>query len=177
VRADAKRNREALLAAARDVFAERGMDAPLDEIAKRAGIGNATMYRHFPTRQDLIVAVYADEVATLCGLGPELLAEHEPGEALFRWLREFVAHVATKRKLALSVTEHRSALFGEWHAAMTATGQELLTEAVRAGAVRDDVTVVDLLTLTMGIAAHGTAEQHEHLLALIRHGIEAGRHG
>lgn len=177
MRADARRNRDALLAAARAVFAERGPDAPLDEVAKRAGTGNATMYRHFPTRQDLIVAVYADEVATLCRLGPELLAAHEPGTALFAWLREFVAHVATKRELARSVTDGRSALFEEWHAAMTATGRDLLAEAARSGAVRPDVTVADLLALAMGIAAHSQEEQHEHLLDLVRHGIDAGRAG
>ena len=173
MRADARRNRDALLAAARTVFVERGVDAPLDDVAKRAGIGNATMYRHFPTRQDLIVAVYADEVAELCARVPALRAAHEPGEALFVWLREFVAHVAGKRELARSVTERRSTLFAEWHEAMTQAGGELLADAKRAGVARAEVTVVDLLTLATGIAAHGgNAGQHERLLALIRHGAQ-----
>jgi AcrR family transcriptional regulator len=168
MRADARRNREALLAAARDVFTERGLDAPLDDVAKRAGIGNATMYRHFPTRQDLIVAVYADEVAALCERAPALLTEHDPVEALFAWLGEFVEHVASKRELAQSVTERRSALFAEWHEAMRAAAAELLAAAGVA------VTAVDVLTLATGIAAQGTdAEQHKRLLTLTRHGIEA----
>jgi AcrR family transcriptional regulator len=168
VRADARRNREALLAAARAVFTERGVDAPLDEVARRAGIGNATMYRHFPTRQDLIVAVYADEVTTLCERVPALLAAHEPVEALFAWLREFVAHVASKRELAQSVTEGRSALFADWHAAMVAAVTELLTAAGTR------VSAVDLLTLATGIAASATdAEQRERLLAFVRRGAEA----
>jgi len=175
MRADALRNREALLAAARETFAARGVDAPLDEIARRAGIGNATMYRHFPTRQDLIVAVYADEVAALCARGPALLAEHGPGAALFVWLREFVTHVADKRELVQTVTDRRSALFDEWHDAMGRAGAELLTRAVLAGSVRADVTVVDLLTLATGIAAHGVdSSQYDRLLAMVRHGVAVG---
>lgn len=170
MRADARRNRDALLAVARAVFAERGVDAPLDKIAGRAGIGNATMYRHFPTRQDLIVAVYADEVAELCAKAPELLTTHEPEDALFAWLREFVAHVADKRELALSVTDRRSALFAEWHEAMAQAANELLA---RTDA---DITAVDLLTLATGIAAHGTDQaQRDRLLIVARRGITARR--
>ena len=71
-RADARRNYERVLAAAKEVFGELGVTAPLDEIARRAGVGNATMYRHFPTRRELVIAVYADEVSTLCELGQSL---------------------------------------------------------------------------------------------------------
>src|SRR5690242_8753984 len=102
-RADAQRNYERLLATAREVFDEHGADAPLDEIARRAGIGNATMYRHFPTRRELIIAVYADEVDALCAQGQALLEKEQPGDALFTWLRSFIAHVATKRDLALAI--------------------------------------------------------------------------
>lgn len=96
-RADAARNAARLLAAAREVLAESGNDAPYDAIARRAGIGNATLYRHFPTRADLLAAVYADEVATLCRRGADLLAAADPVDALFTWLDDFVVHVATKR--------------------------------------------------------------------------------
>src|SRR5215469_8592592 len=84
-RADARRNYERVLAAAKEVFGELGVTAPLDEIARRAGVGNATMYRHFPSRRELVIAVYADEVTELCGLGEALLGSGEgpPGEALF----------------------------------------------------------------------------------------------
>src|SRR3954453_8329205 len=99
-RADASRNAARLLAAARALIAEVGNDVALNDVARRAGVGNATLYRHFPTRGDLLVAVYADEVAALCGRGENLLAAADPGDALFAWLDDFVAHVATKRALA-----------------------------------------------------------------------------
>jgi AcrR family transcriptional regulator len=100
-RADARRNYERVLAAAKELFGELGVTAPLDEIARRAGVGNATMYRHFPTRRELVIAVYAGEVSTLCELGQSiaLLADSSPVDALFRWLRAFIIHVATKREL------------------------------------------------------------------------------
>ncbi|MGH3295986.1 MAG: TetR/AcrR family transcriptional regulator, partial [Trebonia sp.] len=87
------------------MFGELGVTAPLDEIARRAGVGNATMYRHFPTRRELVIAVYAGEVSTLCQLGSALLADSSPAEALFRWLREFITHVATKRELPLAIPD------------------------------------------------------------------------
>ena len=79
-RADARRNYERVLAAAREVFGELGVTAPLDEIARRAGVGNATMYRHFPTRRELVIAVYAGEVTALCELGRSLAADQSPGD-------------------------------------------------------------------------------------------------
>src|SRR5437899_6575849 len=80
-RADARRNYELLLAAAKEVFDEQGVDAPLDDVARRAGVGNATMYRHFPTRRELIIAVYVDEVTALCAQGEALLTEGSPVDA------------------------------------------------------------------------------------------------
>ncbi|HEX3785607.1 MAG TPA: helix-turn-helix domain-containing protein [Pseudonocardiaceae bacterium] len=177
LRADARRNRELLSAAAREIFTERGTDAPLDDIARRAGVGNATMYRHFPTRSDLIVAVYADEVAQLCADGERLAEELPAGEALFRWLREFIAHVSVKRELAKAIADDRgdsrSTLFGQWHAAMHATAATLLDKAHQAQAVRADLTVTDLLTLANGLAQTGAGPvQTERLLRLVREGTE-----
>jgi AcrR family transcriptional regulator len=175
-RADARRNYERLLAAATEVFGERGADAPLDEIARRAGIGNATMYRHFPTRSDLLIAVYADEVAALCGRGGALLAGAEPGDALFEWLGAFVAHVATKRQLAQTIagTEGpRSELFRQWHESMLQTAEALVERARRAGAVAAGVTARDLLTMANGIAlAAADVPQAERLLGLVRGGAQ-----
>jgi hypothetical protein len=89
-RADARRNYDLLLDAAKRVFDERGLDAPLDDIARLAGVGNATMYRHFPTRRELITAVYADEVTDLCAHGEALLGEEAPGDGLFEsWTTSF----------------------------------------------------------------------------------------
>ncbi|MFI7638718.1 TetR/AcrR family transcriptional regulator [Nonomuraea sp. NPDC049400] len=172
-RADAQRNYDQLLAAAAQVFAERGTDAPLDDVARRAGVGNATMYRHFPTRTDLLVAVYADEVAQLCTSGQTLLTAEPPGEALHEWLRLFMDHITTKRDLALSVTDDQggSTLVAEWHASMLATASALLDAAKQAGAVRAGLDVRDLLTLVKGIAlAASDRAQADRLLSLIDYG-------
>jgi AcrR family transcriptional regulator len=175
-RADAQRNYERLLATAREVFSERGVDAPLDDIARRAGIGNATMYRHFPTRRELIIAVYADEVDELCTRGDALLRDESPGDALFGWLRAFIAHVAAKRELALAIPSdqggQRSALFDRWHEAMHATASTLLAHAQSCSAVDADLDVSDLLALASGIAlASVDTDQAERCLGLLRRGI------
>jgi AcrR family transcriptional regulator len=181
-RADAQRNRDLLLAAAKEVFTEHGVDAPLDDIARRAGVGNATMYRHFPTRSDLIVAVYADEVTALCARGDVLAATREPREAIFSWLGEFIAHVTSKKELALAVADDRtgarSTLFGQWHTAMHTTAAALLAGAQRAGVVRADLDVPDLLSLANGIALSGASpSRRDRLLALVREGVEVRAQG
>src|SRR4051812_43676824 len=98
-RADARRNYEKLLAAARDAFTEDGSAASLEDIARRAGVGIGTLYRHFPTRQALLEAVYLDEVDALCH-SATAFSEQEPWEALAAWLHRLVAYVATKQALA-----------------------------------------------------------------------------
>ncbi|WP_326630203.1 TetR/AcrR family transcriptional regulator [Nonomuraea fuscirosea] len=167
LRADAQRNRDLLLAAAADVFAERGADAPMDEVARRAGVGNATMYRHFPTRSDLLAAVYADEVAQLRASAESLRAAGSPGEALHAWLRLFMDHLTTKRDLALAATDD-TALHAAWHRTMIEAASMLLEEAGQAGLVRADLDVRDLLTLVRGITLATTdREQAERLLSLV----------
>ncbi|HEX3790603.1 MAG TPA: helix-turn-helix domain-containing protein [Pseudonocardiaceae bacterium] len=180
-RADAQRNYDLLVAAAREIFHDHGVDAPLDDIARRAGVGNATMYRHFPTRRELIIAVYAEEVAELCARSESLLAEDPPGEALFGWLQDFIAHVATKRELALSITDdhpgQRSVLFDGWHHSMHAAASALLTRAQTAGAVRPDLTTAELLALANGIALTTTdATRAARLVLLIRQGTDTAGH-
>jgi AcrR family transcriptional regulator len=172
-RADARRNAELLLVAAKEVFDQHGVDAPLDDIARRAGVGNATMYRHFPTRRELIVAVYAEEVTALCDRGQALLQDPAPGQALFGWLQAFIAHVASKRALALAIPNdpggQRSALFAGWHA----TAAALLTRAQRAGAVRADLEVADLLALATAIALTvADTRRTDRLLDLLRRGTD-----
>ncbi|MGY0060196.1 TetR/AcrR family transcriptional regulator [Streptomyces sp. LZ34] len=176
-RADAQRNYDLLVAAARDVFHDHGVDAPLDDIARRAGVGNATMYRHFPTRRELIIAVYSEEVAELCARSQSLLAEDPPGDALFDWLQDFIAHVAAKRELALSITDdrtgQRSALFDRWHHSMHTSASALLTRAQSAGTVRADLNASELLALANGIALTTTdATQAERLVVLVRQGTD-----
>jgi AcrR family transcriptional regulator len=177
LRADARRNRDRLLVAAKEVFAEQGAAAPLDDVARRAGVGNATMYRHFPTRQELIVAVYSDEVTALCEQGESLLAAEAPGDALFDWLRAFIAHVATKRELALALADdgagRRSALFDRWHEAMHSAASALLTRAQRSRTVRPELKAADLLTLASGIALTGADDdQADRLVRLLRLGTD-----
>jgi AcrR family transcriptional regulator len=175
-RADAERNARRLLAAARALFDEHGPDVALDEVARRAGVGNATLYRHFPTRGDLLVAVYADEVAVLCDQGESLLGESEPGEAFFTWLQALAVHIATRRTLAFAGTqgggERRTALFDHWHASLTSTAQKLFTQAQESGTVRPDLMLEDVLTLVHTIAASSSdADRVRRLLAILRHGL------
>ncbi|KAA9376413.1 TetR/AcrR family transcriptional regulator [Microbispora cellulosiformans] len=181
-RADASRNAALLLAAARELIAESDSEVvldgvALDEVARRAGVGNATLYRHFPTRGDLLVALYADEVAALCRRGAELSETARPIDALFAWLEEFVVHVATKRALAFAATEgptgRRTEQFDRWHTSIRSSAAELLAGARQAGAVRPDLTVTDLLALASGVALTATDVAHaRRLAALLRRGVE-----
>ncbi|MGO4418991.1 TetR/AcrR family transcriptional regulator [Streptomyces sp. MCAF7] len=171
-RADAARSVQSLLAAAKALFDAHGPDVALDEVARRAGVGNATLYRHFPTRQDLIVAVYADEVTFLCEQGADLLESESAAEALFTWLDSFVVHVATKRALALAGTadsaQRRTTLFDHWHASMRSTAQKLLARAQRDGAVATDLTVDDMLALTNAAAFAGSSADHARQLLRVQ---------
>jgi len=165
-----------VLAAAREVFGELGVTAPLDEIARRAGVGNATMYRHFPTRRELVIAVYAGEVTALCELGRSLAADRSPGDALFRWLRAFTSHVATKRELPLAIPDddagQRSALYQQWHGTMRTVASELLGRAQDAGVIRRDLAASDLLASATGIGyAAVDDDQIDRLLLIVRNGV------
>ncbi|MFI1380032.1 TetR/AcrR family transcriptional regulator [Embleya sp. NPDC020886] len=177
-RADAARNARRLVAAAKELFDAHGPDAALDDIAKRAGVGNATLYRHFPTRSELLAAVYADEVAALCEKGTALAqAPTPPAEALFVWLGAFIEHVADKRPLALAATHdaahQRTELFDRWHRGLRAAAEPLLIRAQAAGAVRRTVTTDDLLAVAGGLCiAGGSADEGRRLLGLVREGLE-----
>ncbi|MGO7422676.1 TetR/AcrR family transcriptional regulator, partial [Rhizobium ruizarguesonis] len=103
VRADAKRNLDGLLQAAMAVFASSGVDAPVREIAEKAGVGIGTVYRHFPERSDLVVAVFRREIDACADAAPILAAEHATGEALARWMQRFVGFIAAKRGLAAAL--------------------------------------------------------------------------
>ena len=174
-RADAQHNRKRLIEAARELVAEFGSEVALDEVARRAGVGNATLYRHFPTRAELLAALYTDEVTALCDYGNQLLGAPSPIEALFAWLDAFVAHVATKRPLALAATEvpdgRRTPMFEEWHAAITATATALVRRAQPA--LRQDITAADVLALASGAALTTDAETARRLVALLRTGLAA----
>jgi AcrR family transcriptional regulator len=172
-RADAARNAALLLSAAKELVAERGPEVPLDDVARRAGVGNATLYRHYPTRGDLLVAVYSDEVDALCARGASLLAAASPVEALFEWLDSFVVHVATKRALALAVTNGPQV--PGWHESMIAAAEGLVARAREAGGVRPDVSAADLLALVSGAAlTSGDVDQALRVVRLLRHGFCVG---
>jgi AcrR family transcriptional regulator len=153
-RADAQRNVERLIAAAREAFAAYGPNAPLDDIARAAGVGAGTLYRHFPTRLALFEAVYRDSVERLCADGERLASSEQPGEALVDWLKGFASVVSQKRGLAAALTEEgrASEFFAQCHAMINATGGALLERAKAAGAVRDDVPLGDLLKMTKAFA-------------------------
>lgn len=181
-RADAARNADAILVAAKHLFAERGPDVPFDEVARRAGVGNATLYRHFPTRSDLLVAVYGDQVSELCRRADRPLGDRPPEAALFEWLDEFVVHVASKRDLALAITEtadgRRTTLFNQWHTTITDTAARLLAAAQASGAIRAQITGRDLLALLSAVAVAGAdTDGARRLLAILRYGLQNPTHG
>ncbi|MEO3751841.1 helix-turn-helix domain-containing protein [Streptomyces sp. B6B3] len=150
-RADARRNFDALLRAAREAFAEHGTDASLEDVARRAGVGIGTLYRNFPTRQHLFEAVYVGEVEELCRSAEEA-AELPPWEALASWLRRFVSYSATKRAIYEALSRD-SEIVATCRTSIYAAGEPLLARAQRAGEVREDLGFDDLLRLISGITA------------------------
>jgi AcrR family transcriptional regulator len=162
-RADALRNYERLLGAAREAFAESGTSTSLEEIARRAQLGIGTLYRHFPTRQDLLEAVYVDEVEALNRSAADL-AELAPWDALVGWLRRFVAYLGTKQALAeelLGYLDRDAEFFRGCRAALYAAGDPLLKRAQADGAVRSDTNFDEVIQMVSGIAKISTAEPEQ----------------
>lgn len=186
LRADAARNRELLVATAAQAFEERGAEAPLEDIAKRAGVGIGTLYRHFPSRDNLLEAVYRREVETLCDGVQTLRDEHEPIDALSAWMRQFVVYVARKRGMAMALKSAlgpENTLFAESHARIREALGALVGDAVAAGQVRSDVEPLDLMRALSGICMAAdpsggnapTTRIVELLLDGLRYGAPAGR--
>src|SRR5205807_9801283 len=144
----ARRNYDNLVAAARAVFAEVGASAPLEDVAERAGVGIGTLYRHFPTRQALLEAVYVDEVEAMARAADDL-AELPPWDALSQWLHQFVGFAATKRALneALLETDPNSDVLLTCRTAIVGAGTALVERAQRAGIVRNDTTFMDVVRM------------------------------
>ena len=151
-RADARRNFDRLVAQARTAFAERGTDASLEEIARRAGVGIGTLYRHFPTRQDLVVAVVHDRMAELNAKAVALLDAPSPEDALISWLWAYLEHAGEFRGLADSMAETVQAGSLTCCADMKSAAAALLSRAQRAGVIRSDVDTLDLLQLMHAVA-------------------------
>jgi AcrR family transcriptional regulator len=159
-RADARRNYEKLLAAARAAFAEHDTEASLEEIDRRAGVGIGTLYRHFPTRQALLEAVYLEEVEAV-SRSAEDLADLEPWEALSTWLHDFVGFAATKRALMdemAATMDQEDNVFLSCRAAITSAGELLLVRAQEAGVVRPDTDFTDVGRMVAGIAGIRTTD-------------------
>ena len=174
-RADARRNYEKVLTAAREAFAEGGESTALEEIARRAGVGIGTLYRHFPNRQALLEALYVGEVEDICRSAAEL-DDADPWEALEAWFDHFIGYMATKQALAaelLNYLDRDSELFKVCRTSLWAAGEPLLARAQEAGVVRPDVTIGDVIPMVMGIVKVPAADpaQTQHILRIALDGL------
>jgi AcrR family transcriptional regulator len=180
-RADARRNYDSVLAAARAEFTDRGSSGSLEEVARRAGVGIGTLYRHFPNRQALLEAVYVQEVDSMCRSAADF-ADTEPWQALVGWLGRFVDYVATKRALTdemMATVSKDAPVFRTCHSAIFAAGEPLLERAKAAGVVRADVSFEDVIHLVGGITMmrNATPPQMRRVLAVALDGLRYGAAG
>ncbi|WP_051707817.1 MULTISPECIES: TetR/AcrR family transcriptional regulator [unclassified Streptomyces] len=158
MRADARRNYDHIVSTAREAFAELGVEAPLDVVARRAGVGPGTLYRHFPTRETLVAAVYGPDIAALADHAAQLAEQETPGTALERWVREHLVDaleqrgIATTFRTALALAGTPEILLHHKDRFMAAT-ETLVGAAKEAGSVREDIETRDILRLVYGIAA------------------------
>jgi AcrR family transcriptional regulator len=170
-RADAARNRERLLQAAKAVFSQGGADASLEAVARQAGLGIGTFYRHFPTREALFEAVYRREVEQLVELAGQLAQEADPVAALRRWLRANVEFVATKKGMAAAlaiVMQGTSDLSSYTAERLTGAVGRLMQRAAAAGALRDDIGPGDLLRMLVALCYGSNAPGwQENVLRLL----------
>jgi AcrR family transcriptional regulator len=174
-RADARRNYEKVLAAARQAFAEGGEATALEDIARRAGVGIGTLYRHFPNRQALLEAVYVDEVEAMCRSAAELDGS-DPWEALNRWFERFIAYIGTKRALAAELQNYLdmdAPLFQVCRTSLYEAGEPLLKRAQEAGMVRSDVTIGEVIQMVVGIAKIPAKDpkDNQHILRVALDGL------
>jgi AcrR family transcriptional regulator len=182
VRADARRNRDQLLNAAVRAFADDGAaDVTLEAIARTAGVGIGTLYRHFPTREALVEAAYRQELAGLCDAVPGLLQSLPPDEAVRTWMDRFIDYMTTKRHMAgalRAVITSGGSPYAESRARLTATVTALLTAGVTAGTLKSDVQPDDVLLALSGVSrAAGEPTQREQAGRLLDLLIDGLRHG
>jgi AcrR family transcriptional regulator len=174
-RADARRNYEKVLTAAREAFAEGGESTSLEEIARRAGVGIGTLYRNFPNRQALLEALYVDEVEEVCRLAAEADGD-DPWEALNGWFERFIAYLGTKRALAaelLNYMDHDAQLFQVSRASLFEAAEPLLKRAQEAGVVRPDASIGQVMQMVIGIAKIPTSDPEEtaHIVRIALDGL------
>jgi AcrR family transcriptional regulator len=154
-RTDARRNRERILEVAKEAFTRYGAEASLDDIARQSGVGPGTLYRHFPTRDALIEAVYCSEVEKLAAAEQKFAAEKPPLEALRAWMLLFVDHIAAKQIIAPalnSVVGGPSKLFEGTRSQVQRAIESLVKRAIKSGDLRKDVEPFDLLRALIGVA-------------------------
>ncbi|MCX4403660.1 TetR/AcrR family transcriptional regulator [Streptomyces sp. NPDC059837] len=182
LRADAQRNRDKILSTASRVFAEQGLDAHLEHIAKEAGVGTATLYRNFPTREILIEAAYRNELARLCDAAPGLLAALPPREALRDWMGRFIDYATAKLGMAealRAVVESGVNPYAHSREMMLEALTSLMDAGVTAGTIRSDISATDMFAALTGIAlASGKPDQRaqaERLLDLTLDGLSTNR--
>ncbi|WP_068053655.1 TetR/AcrR family transcriptional regulator [Nocardia xishanensis] len=176
MRADARRNRDRLVTAASAVIAEAGADASLEEIARRACVGSATLHRHFPSREMLLEAVLRERVEVLCARAEDLLSAPNAGAALLMWLRDVVAHAATARGLGPALTGYKSDPEFSPHAMIREAARRLVERASEEGSIASGVTVDDVLQLANGISLAteslpDPAQRAEALIGLAANGL------
>lgn len=170
VRIDAQRNKEALLEAALAIFATLGVDAPVREIAAKSGVGVGTVYRHFPQRSDLIVAVFRHQVDACADAASVLAAEHAPVEALALWLQRFADFIATKRGLANALHSGDPAynsLPGYFDKRFRPALQALLDAAASVGEVRTDIEPDDLLRVVGSLCMSAHDDQIDYVRRMV----------
>ncbi|POX41246.1 TetR/AcrR family transcriptional regulator [Streptomyces sp. Ru72] len=180
MRADARRNYERLLKAAAEAFAEHGENASLDDIAKRAGVGSGTLYRHFPNRQALLEAAYVDRIEAMAARADEIARELPPGEALVEWLHELCVGTiqvrGMKALLGSAVTDGSSAAVTACGTAMKEAAARLVEAAQKEGTLRGDVEPIEILRLAHGVAtaselANGQGRDIRRYLSLLTDGL------
>ncbi len=184
MRKDAQRNRDLLLGVAAEQFAEHGVEVPLEDVARAAGVGIGTLYRHFPTRGALIEAVYRREVAQLCDSVDDLLRTHTADEALEAWMHNFVSYVAAKRGLSAALKDMMAAepdMFAVTRAHIRDAAAKVLGAAVEAGAIRAVVDAEDLIR-AMGAICMATddltySDRATTLVSVLLDGMRAGAPG
>ena len=173
-RADAERNRDKILAAARAALADPDAEVSMAEISRRAGVGMATLYRNFPGRQQLLEALYTDEVNAVCEAAESIDGE-TPGAALAAWLQRFFAFTTSKRHIAaelLKQTDSSNPLFENSRTRVTAAGRPLLAAAQQAREVRDDLALDQILDMIVAIATiHGDTSYREPILQAALDGL------
>jgi len=180
VRSDAQRSIEALLRAAKEVFAASGVDASVREISEKAGVGIGTLYRHFPERADLIAAVFRQELDACADAAEDLASKYGPGEALERWIKRYADLVATKRGLAAALHSGNPAfdnLPAHFDLRLRPALRGLLDAAVRAGEMRADVDSDELLTAVASLCMSARQDRpgsSRRMIALLVDGLRRG---